>query len=152
MKISKRNKDAFDYFSQCLDSKRMPSIPYVEKGLSALFCFSFYETHGKIPHTNEPELLGRALNGKVFHGVTVTMLAEDYIDRILFADELDNYPGWVRKDILGRARQLCKQRLGFIPAFVQTGKDFTNSSLQELEKLKRDIISQQKLKTQNNEK
>jgi hypothetical protein len=66
------------------------------------------------------------LNGKQWHGLTVTNCAEDYISRLLFAADLKaNYPAWVRQDILGRARQLAQRQLGFVPGFVASGEDFT---------------------------
>jgi hypothetical protein len=71
-------------------------------------------------------MLTRALNGKQWHGLTVTNCAEDYIGRLLFASELKaNYPEWVRQDILGRARQLAQRSLKYVPTFVLTGEDFT---------------------------
>jgi len=73
----------------------------------------------------EPVSLTRAINGKEWHGLNVTNIAEDYVGRITFASDLRNYPEWVRVDILGRARQIAMQIIGFIPEFVLTGNDFT---------------------------
>ena len=95
-------------------------------GYSAAECFHVHETYGVSLPCREPELLTRALNGKQWHGVTVTNCAQDYVDRILFASELkSNYPEWVQKDILGRASQLALAQIGFVPSFVKTGEDFT---------------------------
>ena len=125
-KISQRAKERFEYFSKCEDVNRLPRIQLTKDGLSALECFHSHETHGKLPPCCEPELLSRALNGKEWHGVTVTNCAEDYIGRILFANELKaNYPEWVQRDILGRASQIAMKTINFVPTFVRTGEDFT---------------------------
>jgi hypothetical protein len=130
-RISKRAKERFEYFARCEDTNRLPRIEHSDEGLSALECFHSHETHGTTPPCREPELLSRALNGKEWHGVTVTNCAEDYIGRILFADELKaNYPDWVRRDILGRASQLSMKKLGFVPSFVKSGEDFTTLSVE----------------------
>lgn len=84
------------------------------------------ETHGELPPCVEPELLSRALNGKQWHGVTVAMLAEDYVGRLLFASELkENYPEWVRQEVLAQAGKIAVQQIGFVPTFVATGEDFS---------------------------
>ena len=63
--------------------------------------------------------------------MTVTMVAEDYIDRLIFAIEIErNYPEWVQKDIFGRASQLAEKKIGFIPEFVSTKSDFTTRKMQ----------------------
>jgi len=126
MKPTRKSLLRFDYFSQCQDAKRLPEIPLDQNGLTAAECFHAHETHGKLPPCKEPEMLTRALNGKQWHGLNVTNCAEDYIGRLLFASELKaNYPPWVRLDILGRAKQLAKRALGYIPTYVLTGEDFT---------------------------
>lgn len=126
MKISKNAREKFKYFSQCEDSKRSIELKFDSNGLTALECFHIYESTGELLSTKEPELLSKALNGKEWHGLTVTMCAEDYIGRILFAKELkENYPNWIRNDILGRAKQIAIKQLGFIPKFILTGEDFT---------------------------
>lgn len=73
----------------------------------------------------EPDTLSRSLNGKAWHGVTVTAIAEDYVGRMLFAEDLAFYPPWVQRDILGRASQIAIKQIGFVPTFVRTGQDFT---------------------------
>ena len=126
IKPSKNSLEKFTYFSQCMDSLRLPKIELEPDGYSAAECFHVYETYGELYPCREPELLSRALNGKASHGVTVTMCAEDFIGRILFSSEINaNYPSWVADEIYSRARQICKERLGFVPTFVETGKDFT---------------------------
>lgn len=116
----------FKYFSACQDRLRLPAIPLEPAGYSAAECFHVHETYGQRLPCREPELLARALNGKEWHGLTVTQCAEDYLGRLLFAQDLKtNYPDWVRRDILGRAAQLAKQQIGFVPTFVTTGEDFT---------------------------
>lgn len=126
IKPTRKSLARFAYFSQCDDAKRLPEILKDDNGLSAAECFHAHETHGYLPPCKEPELLTRALNGKQWHGLTVTNCAEDYIGRLLFASELKaNYPEWVRNDILGRARQISMRDIGFIPTFVKTGEDFT---------------------------
>lgn len=126
MKISKNAREKFNHFSQCKDNKRSIELQFDSNGLTALECFHIFESTGELLSTKEPELLTRALNGKEWHGLTVTMCAEDYVGRILFARELkENYPTWIRKDILGRAKQIALEQLGFIPKFVSSGEDFT---------------------------
>ena len=126
MKVTRKAKERFNYFVSCQDTKRLPAILFVPEGNTALECFFAHETYGQTLPTKEPELFSRALNGKERHGLTVTMVAEDYIGRLTFASELkENYPPWVRKDILGRAKQLSMQQLGWVPKFIETGEDFT---------------------------
>jgi len=126
MKISKGAEERFDYFSKCADEKRLPAIEFFADGFSALECFHAHETHGENLPCREPVLLSRALNGKEWHGLTVTNCAEDFIGRILFTSEIKtNYPEWVQRDIFGRARQLAMKMIGFVPSFVKTGEDFT---------------------------
>jgi len=116
----------FEYFAWCEDTKRLPEIPMDENGHTAAECFHVHETYGKKLPCKEPVLLSRALNGKEWHGLTVTNCAQDYIDRLLFGSEIkSNYPKWVQRDILGRAKQLANEQLGFVPTFVANGKDFT---------------------------
>jgi hypothetical protein len=93
--------------------------------------FPCIEQWGRLLPCREPELLSRALNGKEQHGMTVTMIAEDYIDRLIFAIEIErNYPEWVQKDIFGRAAQLALKKNGFIPKFVSEKADFTTREMQ----------------------
>jgi hypothetical protein len=127
MKPTKRSLERFEYFLQCQDALRLPAIVGVGDGVSAAEAFHDHETFGKIPPCREPEMLARALNGKERHGMTVTMVAEDYVGRIMFGEDLDKYPEWVKKDIIGRAGQIAMKTIGFVPTFVKTGKDFTNS-------------------------
>ncbi len=124
---TRRSLARFSYFAECADEKRLPQLQNAPDGFTAAECFHVHETYGgDILPCKEPVLLARALNGKEWHGLTVTTCAEDYIGRLLFASELKaNYPSWVRKDILGRARQLALRDLGYVPTFVLTGEDFT---------------------------
>jgi len=116
----------FQYFSQCEDTKRLSEIPMDENGFTAAECFHVHETYGKLMPCKEPALLSRALNGKEWHGLTVTNCAQDYVDRLLFSCEIKaNYPEWVQRDILGRAAQLALKQIGFVPTFVKSGDDFT---------------------------
>jgi hypothetical protein len=117
--------NAFHHFAECLDTKRLPSITGDPNGYTAAECFHAHETHGVDLPCREPVLLSRALNGKEWHGVTVTAMAEDYVGRILFAEDLKKLPTWIAKDVLGRASQIAMQRVGFVPTFVRTGQDFT---------------------------
>lgn len=122
---TRRSLEKFDYFSQCEDALRMPAIPHDPNGHTAAECFHVAETYGKRLPCREPELFTRALNGKEQHGLTVTHVAEDYVDRLMFAVDLKEYPEWVRKDILGRAGQIALIRFGYIPTYVETGEDFS---------------------------
>ena len=125
---TRRAMDRFRYFAKCEDEKRLPEVPMAADGYSAAECFHVHETYGKILPCREPVMLSRALNGKEWHGVTVTNCAEDYVGRILFASELkSNYPEWVRKDILGRSAQIARAEIGFVPTFVRTGEDFSTA-------------------------
>lgn len=125
-KPTKKSLIRFQYFAECDDVKRLPEIAMDESGYTAAECFHVHETYGKMLPCREPVLLSRALNGKEWHGLTVTNLAQDYIDRLLFASEIkSNYPEWVQRDILGRASQLAMKQIGFIPTFVRAGDDFT---------------------------
>lgn len=129
IKLTKRALRAFEYFAQCQDEKRMPEIPFAADGYSAAECFYARETYGDQLPCREPVLLARALNGKAWHGLTVTMCAEDYLGRILFASDLKRYPESVRGEILSRAAQLALERIGFVPTFVKTGEDFSTIEL-----------------------
>lgn len=126
MKISKRSKEKFAYFAACPDSKSLAGIQYNKDGYSAEECFHAAETFGQNLPCREPELLIRARNGKSWHGLNVTHWAEDYLDRLLFADEIKtNYPNWIQHDIFGRARQIALQKLGYVPKFIESRNDFT---------------------------
>jgi hypothetical protein len=130
-KPTKRSKRKFEYFSQCEDASRLPQIERDDEGYTAEECFHAVETWGRLLPCREPELLSRALNGKEQHGMTVTMIAEDYIDRLIFAIEIErNYPEWVQKDIFGRASQLALKKNEFIPKFVSEKADFTTREMQ----------------------
>jgi hypothetical protein len=130
LRPTRRSLESFEYFSKCDDDKRLDPLPYDPAGFSAAECFHVSETYGKLPPCREPDLLTRALNGKQWHGLSVTQCAEDYLDRILFAADLKaNYPEWVRKDILGRARQLAVAKFGYVPGFVSSGEDFSTLTL-----------------------
>lgn len=123
---TRRSLARYAYFVECEDEKRLPEIPMEPAGWNAAECFHAQETFGHLLPCKEPVMLTRALNGKQWHGLSVTNCAEDYIGRLLFASELKvNYPEWVRQDILGRARQLAQRDLGYVPTFVLTGEDFT---------------------------
>jgi len=133
LRPTRRSLRRFEYFSRCEDTLRLPAIPLDPEGHTAAECFHAHETFGKLPPCREPELLTRALNGKEQHGMTVTMLAEDYVGRILFASDIrDGYPEWVQKDILGRAGQIAQKVMGYIPTFVRTGEDFSTMSDERL--------------------
>ena len=126
IKPTKRSLSRFEYFKLCTEVRRLSQIPFSENGKTAAECFHVHETFGKLIECREPELFMRALNGKERHGLSVTHCAEDYVGRLLFADELKAfYPEWVRKDILGRASQIAMNTIGYIPEFVRTGEDFT---------------------------
>lgn len=121
-----RSRRKFEYFSACIDTKSLAPVTMDPDGYSAAECFHARETYGVTPPCREPELLQRAINGKEWHGLTVTMVAEDYVDRLVFANDIrSGYPDWVQRDILGRAAQIAQARLGFVPTFVSTGEDFT---------------------------
>ena len=123
---TRRSMARFEYFSQCEDSLRHLPTQMDENGHSAAECFHVHETFGKMIPCREPVLLDHALNGKERHGLDVTHIAEDYIDRLIFACEIKaNYPEWVQKDILGRAGQLAERAMGYVPRFVSSGTDFT---------------------------
>lgn len=123
---TRKSSDKFEYFLLCEDENRLPSIEYWDDGYTALECFHALESWGELLPCREPKLLSRAMNGKHQHGITVTMIAEDYIDRLIFACEIDsNYPAWVSAEIYARAGQIAEQKLGFRPTFIRAKKDFT---------------------------
>jgi hypothetical protein len=125
-KTTARGLARFEYFAQCEDSNRLPSIAFEPCGCSAAEAFHAHETHGLTLPCREPVLLARALNGKARHGITVAALAQDYLDRILFADELRaNYPDWVRAEVIAQCRKLALAQVGFVPSFVASGEDWT---------------------------
>lgn len=121
-----RSLARFEYFARCEDTARMPAIPHDEAGFTAAECFHVHETYGKTIPCREQELLTRALNGKEWHGLDATHIAEDYIGRLISSAEIrENYPEWVQRDIFGRARQLAIKIMGYVPTFVRTGHDFS---------------------------
>lgn len=122
MKISNRLRDRFDYFTQCKDTLRLPQIEFVDDGYSALECFNAHESLGKTLPCREPKLLSQALNGKEQHGMTMTMIAEDFVSGLFFQSDLVKYPEWVQCDILGRASQIAYQTIGFVPKFISNTK------------------------------
>ena len=102
MKVSKRGKEAFAYFSRCPDTARLEPIEEdLENGLSAEQCFYARETYGDTSKPcREVDLLARALNGKARHGITVKMCAEDLVDCLLSTDEVRReFPEWVASEI-----------------------------------------------------
>lgn len=126
IKPTKKSNDRFDYFVRCEDKKRIPEIVYDKDGYTAKECFFAHESWGESLPCKEPELLSRALNGKEWHGLNVTHVAEDFVDRLCFAEEIkENYPEWVQKDIFGRAKQVAMRIVGFVPTFVKNSEDFT---------------------------
>lgn len=132
MKVSKRSKEKFDYFVECGDTLRHLPTKYSEDGYSAVECFHAYESNGDKLPCREPQLLDQALNGKEQHGITITMLAEDYIDRILFSCEIEsNYPEWVQNEIYSRAEQMAASRIGYTPTFIKNRADFTTLCYQD---------------------
>jgi hypothetical protein len=122
IKPTPKGLERFRYFSLCADSKRLPPLAMDLTGYTASECFHAHETYGKTLPCREPELLARALNGKEWHGLTVTMVAEDLIAGLCSAAEIrSTYPVWVVRDILGRAGQLAHLKLGFVPRFIREG-------------------------------
>lgn len=126
-KPSKRGAARFEYFSRCGDKLRLPAIPYDEVGDTALVCFHVRETYGVTLPCREPELLARALNGKEQHGLTVSMVAEDFArHRLIFTSEIkEQYPKWVADDIFARAAKMAKLLFGFVPTFIRDALDFS---------------------------
>lgn len=117
MKISENSRRMFEFFAACLDEKRLPEIAFAENGCSALECFHVRESTGKILPCREPVLLSRALNGKAWNGLTVTMVAEDMIAGLISRDEIStDYPN--HDEIFSRAAQLAVKKIGFVPTFV----------------------------------
>lgn len=122
IKISNRGRAMFEHFAQCQDKARLPEIPLAENGFTALEVFCHHESHGgELLPCREPELLSRALNGKEWNGLTVTMVAEDLLSGLAFVPEVrSSYPPTVAKAIFSRARQLALQTIGFVPTFLET--------------------------------
>ena len=128
-KVSDRARERFAHFYQCQDTLRLNPPDWAADGHTALEAFHALESWGEKLPTCEPEALSRALNGKAQHGMTVRMMAESYVERTLFGEELDALPGWVRSDVLNTAAKVAQEKLGHVPTFVRTGKDFSNLPL-----------------------
>lgn len=126
-KVGDRARERFAHFHQCQDTLRLTPPEFALDGHTALEAFHALESWGEKLPTCEPEALSRALNGKAQHGMTVRMLAESYVERTLFASDLDDLPAWVRSDVLNTAAKVAQEKLGWVPTFVRTGKDFSNA-------------------------
>lgn len=125
MKISKKAKEKFEYFKQGQNSLTLEQILLDPNGYSALECFNSFESTGKYLPCKEPEELQKALNGKATHGISVNMLAEDFVGRILFCEDILSYPLWIQNEIYTAAEKYAKKTLGFVPTFVKNRQDFT---------------------------
>ena len=131
MRVSKRGREAFEYYSQCQDMALLE--PVLAGNHTALEAFYSHETFGTYLPTNEPTLLARAINGKKQHGVTVAMVAEDFVGRIAFSKEIkERYPTWVADEIFAQAKKVALTQLGFVPTFVREQKDFSELSYEQL--------------------
>jgi hypothetical protein len=131
MKISLKAQEKYAWYLSCArkdEPRPLPSqrVVFTETGVSALEAFHFFESSGLEPLTKEPLLLERYKAGKVWHGVTVAMVAEDYVGRLVCSAEIKaNYPPWVAGEIFAAAAKLAKKQIGFVPKFVSEQKDFS---------------------------
>jgi hypothetical protein len=136
MKISKRGREAFEYYVSYTQSPTCllatvvtEGIVFDDKGVSACEAFYMYETHGKLLPTWQSVLLAQALLGKKAHGITVANLAEDYVGRLVFASELQALPKWVSNEVYELAQKVALAQLAWIPTFVRDKQDVTTMTV-----------------------
>jgi hypothetical protein len=129
VRIKPKTREKYDYYFSLSDSVRpLPAdrVPFDAHGISGVQCFHQLESEGRCWYCNEPESLERYMEGKERHGMTVDMVAEDLLGRVIFnAEVLENYASWVANEIFSAAERLAKKRLGFAPKFISTRRDFT---------------------------
>lgn len=136
MKIKQSTREKYDWYrSLCRDDEPQP-LPaeravMVENGLLAIDAFHLQESTGKIAVTREPEELARYRQGKRWHGVTVEQVAEAFaFDRTETSANIKaNYPAWVAAEIFSLAKKLAVQRIGFVPAFIAEGCDWSERAV-----------------------
>lgn len=132
MKIRGEARDKYAwYLSLCRDDEPRPvdKIPMDPKGLSGMEAFHVRESQGLELPTREPELLEKFLQGKKWHGVTVQMVAESYVDRTMFSKEIkENYPDWVSDEIFSASIKIAQKKMGYVPRFILERKDFSEDA------------------------
>ena len=84
MKISTEAREKYAWYLSCTredEPRPLPAdrIAFAEAGVDAIEAFHIFESTGKLVPTKAPLLLERYRAGKVWHGVTVAMVAEDYV-------------------------------------------------------------------------
>lgn len=80
--------------------------------------------------TSEPDILDAYLSGKEIHGITVQMVAEDFVSGGLMtsAEIKCNYPTWVAREIFQQAKRHADKTLGYVPGFLENECDFSEAS------------------------
>lgn len=128
MKIKESTRQKYEWFRKCAngESKRLEHIAYSPEGMSAIECFHSLESVGVLPPTRERDELALYLNGKAVHGMTVAMVAEDFVGRVTFSKDIkDGYPAWVQNEIFQQAEKIARKQIGFIPSFIRNRLDFS---------------------------
>jgi hypothetical protein len=124
MKIKQRARDKYEwYFSMCrIDEPRpLSQIPFDANGLSAVECFHAIESTGTSPSCREPILLEKYIQGKVWHGVTVETISNSLVEGLVADFELNEYPLWVKNEIIKQGSKISLNTIEFIPSFVLNG-------------------------------
>lgn len=136
MKIKPKTREKYARFLSLTredEPRPLARIPMDEKGVTAIEAFHAHESWGKVLPTREPLLLERYYAGKQWHGVTVQMVAEDYVlNRPLITSReiKEHYPAWVADEIFAQAAKIAQERLGCIPKFVSDRKDFSEHEIE----------------------
>lgn len=137
MKIKQKTRDKYARFlslPRADEPRPLERIVQDESGHSAIDCFHALESRGEMMPCREAVLLERYLAGKAWHGVTVAMVAEEFaINRLVFSAEIKAwYPEWVAEEIFAQARKVARQKLGYVPTFVEKARDFSEREAGEM--------------------
>lgn len=129
MKISKRAKSDFKFYSNCgldmighLIGIEILSDP---NGESAETCYFMLDTHGKMPPCREVELLARIFRAKQSVNLQIKMWAETMAEFLLLPKELQEYikewgaPYWVYKATMNQAAKIHEEKYGWQPTFLR---------------------------------
>jgi hypothetical protein len=124
MKIKKSTQDKYKwYLNLCRNDEPRPLqlIPLASGGVTAIESFHCFESTGKQLPTKEPLLLEKYMQGKVWHGVTVENVSKSLVERLVLTSELNQYPTWVKNEIIQQASKLANLTIGYVPTFVKKG-------------------------------
>lgn len=136
-KIKQRTREKYARFLElgAGSTRRLERVPMDDLGGSAEACFHLMESQGQRAPCREPDLLEQYLTGKEVHGITVNLVAEDFVvSRIITSEEIRrNYPAWVTNEIFQQAKKYALAKLGFVPKFVANERDWSEMSEAETE-------------------